>query len=209
MSYLALRNPTPSAAAPAVRPARHGARHHAGLATRHHPAVAHHAHAGPHTGGAEATPLHLGGAPAVHAAAAGGGSSLVRTLVALLIVAAVIYGVAWVLRRVKGGAVRAKGAGLQQLSTLPLGSGRSLTLVRAGGEVVLLGVAEHGVTAIRTYGPDELAALGLDPATPPAATPVTPAAAGRTAAAGPGALTTPAQRAASLVTRLRRMTVRS
>ena len=34
-------------------------------------------------------------------------------------------------------------------------------LVRAGDEVVLVGVGEHGVTPIRTYGEDEARALGL------------------------------------------------
>ena len=33
--------------------------------------------------------------------------------------------------------------------------------MRAGDEVVLLGVAEHGVTPIRTYGENEARALGL------------------------------------------------
>ena len=38
------------------------------------------------------------------------------------------------------------GCGLESMATLPLGPNRSLHLVRAGGEVVLVGVGEHGVT---------------------------------------------------------------
>ena len=61
---------------------------------------------------------------------------------------------------------------------MPLGPNRSLHLVRAGNELVLVGVAEHGVTPIRTYTEDEARAAGLlaeddaeddddvDPATP-------------------------------------------
>jgi flagellar protein FliO/FliZ len=48
------------------------------------------------------------------------------------------------------------------MATLPLGSGRSVTLVRAGTEVVLLGVAEHGVTPIKTYTEEEALELGLE-----------------------------------------------
>jgi flagellar protein FliO/FliZ len=42
-----------------------------------------------------------------------------------------------------------------------LGPNRSLHLVRAGRELVLVGVAEHGVTPIRTYSEDEAIELGL------------------------------------------------
>ena len=44
----------------------------------------------------------------------------------------------------------AAGEGLETLATLPLGANRSLHLVRAGDEIVLLGAAEHGVAPIRT-----------------------------------------------------------
>ena len=55
----------------------------------------------------------------------------------------------------------AEGAGLETLATLPLGTGRSLHLVRAGGEIVLVGAGEHGVTPIRTYTEAEARSLGL------------------------------------------------
>jgi flagellar protein FliO/FliZ len=114
----------------------------------------------------ESTPLNLkGGAPKVDASEAAGssaGSGLVRTIVGLAIVIAVIYGLYWVLKQVKASREeRASGSGLDTLATLPLGPNRSLHLVRAGGEVVLLGVGEGGVTPIRTYGEHEARALGL------------------------------------------------
>jgi flagellar protein FliO/FliZ len=58
--------------------------------------------------------------------------------------------------------------GLSSAAVVPLGPNRSLHLVRAGRELVLLGVAEHGVTPIRRYTEAEAHELGLvtdDPAT--------------------------------------------
>jgi flagellar protein FliO/FliZ len=116
----------------------------------------------------ESTPLNLESAPKVGASQAAGSVSdpatpgLVRTIVGLAIVIAVIYGLYWVLKQVKSSREeRASGSGLGTLATLPLGPNRSLHLVRAGGEVVLLGVGEGGVTPIRTYGEHEARALGL------------------------------------------------
>ena len=82
--------------------------------------------------GGESTPLHLTSSGATHAASSGGSSSIVRTVVGLFIVIAVIYGVAWILRQAKGAKRRPTGRGLHQMASLPLGSGRSVTLVRAG-----------------------------------------------------------------------------
>jgi flagellar protein FliO/FliZ len=79
----------------------------------------------------------------------------------------VIYGLYWVLKQVKASREdKAQGSGLQTIATLPLGPNRSMHLVRAGDEVVLVGVGEGGVTPIRTYGEHEARALGLlaDPA---------------------------------------------
>jgi flagellar protein FliO/FliZ len=52
---------------------------------------------------------------------------------------------------------------------MPLGPGRSVHLIRAGRELVLVGSAEHGIVPIRTYTEDEAQALGLlaDPALGP------------------------------------------
>ena len=113
----------------------------------------------------ESTPLNLPkAAPKAASDAAGpsAGGGLVRTIVGLVIVIAVIYGLYWVLKQVKASREeRSSGSGLGTLATLPLGPNRSLHLVRAGGEVVLLGVGEAGVTPIRTYGEHEARALGL------------------------------------------------
>jgi len=112
----------------------------------------------------EDTPLHLpSGTSSKPASSSGpGGGSIVRTIVGLLVVIGVIYGLTWVLKQVKASKSQtATGGGLETLATLPLGTNRTLHLVRAGEEVVLLGSGEAGVTPIRTYGEAEARALGL------------------------------------------------
>ena len=111
----------------------------------------------------ESTRLNLSddaSAPAQAAGSSGGG--LVRTIVGLAVVIGVIYGLYWILKQVKAAREEtASGDGLQTLATLPLGTNRSIHLVRAGHEIVLVGAGEHGVTPIRTYSEAEARALGL------------------------------------------------
>ena len=100
---------------------------------------------------------------------AGSGGSLTRTFLGLAVVVAVIYGLYWVLQQVKKSREeRAHGQGLHVEATVPLGPNRSLHLVRAGRELVLVGVAEQGVVPIRTYTEDEALELGITPPEPPA-----------------------------------------
>jgi flagellar protein FliO/FliZ len=107
----------------------------------------------------ERTPLKLGDADSAPAQAAGSaGGGLVRTIVGLAVVIGVIYGLYWVKASREE---TASGEGLQTLATLPLGTNRSMHLVRAGQEIVLVGAGEHGVTPIRTYTEAEARALGL------------------------------------------------
>jgi flagellar protein FliO/FliZ len=109
----------------------------------------------------ESTPVDLTGA-SQQGSHIGGGGSIVRTIVGLAIVIGVIYGVAWVLRQVKASRQpRATGSGLATLASVPLGPNRSVHLVRAGRDLVLLGVAEHGVVPIRTYTEEEAYTAGL------------------------------------------------
>ncbi len=112
----------------------------------------------------EDTPLHLSGSSGTtHAAASsGGGGSIVRTIVGLFIVIAVIYGIAWIMKQAKKSKHRPTGRGLTQVASLPLGSGRSVAVVRAGREVLVVGVAENGVTPIRSYSEAEAIALGIE-----------------------------------------------
>ncbi len=112
----------------------------------------------------ENTPLHLSGSTvATHTAStSGGGASIVRTIVGLFIVIAVIYGIAWIMKQAKKSKTRPTGTSLTQVASLPLGSGRSVAVVRAGREVLVVGVAENGVTPIRSYSEAEAIALGIE-----------------------------------------------
>jgi flagellar protein FliO/FliZ len=111
----------------------------------------------------EKTPVNLNdGAHTAKVPGGSAGGSLVRTFVGLAIVIAVIYGLYWVLKQVKASREeKASGEGLTAVATLPLGPNRSLQLVRAGRELVLVGVSEHGVTPVRTYSEEEADAIGL------------------------------------------------
>ncbi len=104
--------------------------------------------------------LELGGSSTTAHAATGG--SIARTIVGLGIVIAVIFGLRWVLKQFKAGREKkAAGGGLSSMATLPLGQNRSLHVVRAGREVLVVGSGEHGVTPVRSYSEEEARALGL------------------------------------------------
>jgi flagellar protein FliO/FliZ len=141
------------------------------------PAYAHAA-----TGSGEDTPLRLPADGGAKAHTASGSGSLVRTFVGLAIVLGVIYGIAWVLKQVKRSKEdRGQGTSLETTAVVALGPNRSLHLVRAGRELVLVGVAEHGVTPIRTYTEEEAIELGLvaeDDSEPDGAPHATPTRAG-------------------------------
>jgi flagellar protein FliO/FliZ len=111
----------------------------------------------------ESTPLNLPSPQkTAEAATPGASGGLVRTIVGLAIVLGVIYGLYWVLKQVKSSReATATGQGLQTIATLPLGTHRSLHLVRAGDEVYLLAAGEGGMTRLRTYREPEARALGL------------------------------------------------
>jgi flagellar protein FliO/FliZ len=115
-------------------------------------------------GDSETKSLNLGSAsdaPAKSVQSAGGGG-IVRTIVGLAVVLGVIYGLFWVLKNIKASKEStAAGEGLETLATLPLGTGKSLHLVRAGREIVLLGTAEQAIAPIRRYSEAEARTLGL------------------------------------------------
>src|SRR3954447_332755 len=150
----------------------------------------------------ESTPLNLPSVDQSQAASGGSGGGLVRTFVGLAIVLAVIYGLYWVLKQVKASRETATARhGLQSLASVPLGPSRSMHLVRAGQEIVLLGVSEQAVIPIRIYGEAEARATGLldEPVADPRDD-VTPA---RTALPAMGAFVR------DLLSRLQQRTVRS
>ncbi len=115
--------------------------------------------------GGENTPLDLNSSSSASHPSAGtgtGGASIVRTIVGLAIVIAVIWGLAWILRQVKAGRdPNVSSAGLASVAALTLGTGRSVHLVRAGNDYVLLGSTEHGVAPIHRYTEEQARDAGL------------------------------------------------
>ncbi len=121
--------------------------------------------------GGEALPLNLS-TTSTGSHTSSGGASIVRTIVGLLIVIAVIWGLTWILKQVKTGReTRSAGSGLTSLATLALGSGRTLHLVRAGRDYLLVGSAEHGVAPIHRYTEEQARAAGLLDLPEPTASP--------------------------------------
>jgi flagellar protein FliO/FliZ len=112
-------------------------------------------------GSGESTPLNLGSsAGSTHTS--GSGASIVRTIVGLAIVIAVIWGLSWILRQVKAGREpHSPSTGLMNVAALTLTSGRSVHLVKAGNDYLLLGSAEHGVMPLHRYSEEEAREAGL------------------------------------------------
>ncbi len=113
--------------------------------------------------GGENTPLNLSPTTSAAHTSSSGGASIVRTIVGLAIVIAVIWGLSWILRQVKSGREpqQAPSTGLASVAALTLGSGRTLHLVRAGNDYVLLGGGEHGLLPIYRYTEEQAREAGL------------------------------------------------
>jgi flagellar protein FliO/FliZ len=115
-----------------------------------------------HAASGEGTPLSLSPSNLGTHTTSSGGPSIVRTIVGLLVVIAVIWGLTWILKQVKSGReTRSAGDGLENVATLPLGSGRSLHLVRAGNDHLVVGSAEQGVMPIYRYTEEQAREAGL------------------------------------------------
>jgi flagellar protein FliO/FliZ len=113
-------------------------------------------------GSGENTPLNLGSPTTSSHTSSPGGASIVRTIVGLAIVLAVIWGLAWILRQVKARRdPRVAATGLTSVAALSLSSGRSVHLVRAGKDYLLLGSAEHGLMPIHRYTEQQALEAGL------------------------------------------------
>lgn len=109
----------------------------------------------------EDTPLNLT-APKASAHTSAGSASIVRTIVGLAIVIAVIWGLTWILRQVKSGREpRVSAGGLSSIAALTLSTGRSVHLVRAGNDYLLVGSSEHGVVPIHRYSEQQAREAGL------------------------------------------------
>ena len=94
---------------------------------------------------------------AAHTASSGG--SLARTIVGLLIVLAVLFGVYFLLKTfARGKGIKGDGR-LEIVATTALAQNRAVHLIRVGDGLVLLGSAEGSITRLRSYSSTESAAL--------------------------------------------------
>ena len=105
--------------------------------------------------------VNIGSGTPAHVSSGSLSGTIVRTLVALLVVIAVIYGLTWILKQSRAARNPSVGAGLVQVASLPLGPNRSVSLIRVGAELHLLGVAEHGINGIRVFSEEEAYELGI------------------------------------------------
>jgi flagellar protein FliO/FliZ len=106
--------------------------------------------------GGESTPLNLSPTTSGAHTSASGGASIVRTIVGLAIVIAVIWGLYWILRQVKAGRDPSVASdGLASIAALTLSTGRSVHLIRAGSDYILVGSGEHGLVPIHRYTEQE------------------------------------------------------
>ena len=114
------------------------------------------------TGAGENTLLNLNPVSTTGTHTSSSGASIVRTIVGLAIVIAVIWGLSWILRQVKSGRdPHVASTGLSSVAALTLSAGRSVHLVRAGNDYVLLGSAEQGVVPIYRYSEQQAREAGL------------------------------------------------
>jgi flagellar protein FliO/FliZ len=105
--------------------------------------------------------VNIGSSTPVHTSSGSLSGTIVRTIVALLVVIAVIYGLSWILKQSRSGRNPSVGDGLVQIASLPLGPNRSVSLIRVGAELHLLGVAEQGINGIRVFTEEEAYELGI------------------------------------------------
>jgi flagellar protein FliO/FliZ len=119
----------------------------------------------------DSTPLPSDFAGGSSAASSTGGATgagtIVRGIVGLAIVLGVIYGLHWLLKTSQRGRRSDGNTMVEVVATTPLAQNKALHLVRAGGELLLIGSSESAVTPIRVYSATEAVALGLEPGAAP------------------------------------------
>ncbi|KXF81310.1 flagellar biosynthetic protein FliO [Enterovibrio coralii] len=83
-------------------------------------------------------------------AATPGSESLATTFVALIFVIGLIFGLAWLLKRMQVPSMMGAKSGLKVISQLPLGQKERVVVLDVNGEQVLVGVTAHQITLIKS-----------------------------------------------------------
>jgi flagellar protein FliO/FliZ len=95
--------------------------------------------------------------------AASGGSAVLRLVIGLAVVLGLIFIVRWGVKRARREPRPGRGSSdITVISTTPLAGTRAVHLLLVGEELLLVGSAEHSVTALRVYTNEEARAL-LEP----------------------------------------------
>ncbi len=90
-------------------------------------------------------------------------SSLSRVTLALFFLAT-LSGIALYAKRKRGGPLLSREhVRLHTIGSVQLGPRTSVALLSVGTEAILVGVTEHGINGLRTYGSDEIGALTVGP----------------------------------------------
>jgi flagellar protein FliO/FliZ len=114
------------------------------------------------------TPLDpaVAGADSAHGSATVGvgsaGADAIRTIVGLAVVLGVIYGVYWLLKATSRSRAGRPDDRIGLVATTPLAPNRTLHLVRAGDELILVGATEHTITPLRVYTAEEALAVTVE-----------------------------------------------
>jgi len=106
------------------------------------------------TAAERALPLGDDAAGAAIAPSPASALSILRVLLTLVVVAAAIYGLVYVVKRLARGGV-SRDPFLKILASAPLGANRSAHIIAAGSQAWLVGAAENGVTLISEIGDKE------------------------------------------------------
>jgi len=85
----------------------------------------------------------------LHAGESGMAMAGVRTVFALLVVIALMFGLAWAMKRYGPVARASKSTGLTVIGQVALNAKANLALVRAGRSILLLGVTQESINLIK------------------------------------------------------------
>jgi flagellar protein FliO/FliZ len=109
---------------------------------------------------ARSQPAHMFAAPeAAGAAATGTAGHMLQMTLALLLVLALVFGLAWFSRRMRA-AVRPGGHSIEVLAQAALGTKERAVLVKVGSAQILLGVAAGNVRTLHLLSASEMMTSG-------------------------------------------------
>ncbi len=86
---------------------------------------------------------------------------LLQVSIALVVVLAVIYSVAWIIKRNRG-IQGLTGLPIKTLAVLPMGVKEKIILIEVGGKQILLGMTTHNINTLASFDEPIVEASGAD-----------------------------------------------